>query len=132
MSCNSTINNGFYYTRPAGKCPIYRQPYVISASYKPKITLVYDVWIYDKDDNIIRRLEEIRGECIDPGYVTFFTGSESRAAQYNHYLVDFAPDGTQTILHDNPSYFAYRPDEWYAFVGVWAEKHVVVEQEEVP
>ncbi len=86
--------------------------------------------IYDKDDNIVRRLEEIRGECIDPGYVTFFTGSESRAAKYNHYLVDIAPDGTQTILHDNPSYFAYRNDEWFAFVGVWAEKHAP-EQEEV-
>lgn len=79
--------------------------------------------IYDESDNIIRRLEEVRGECFDSGYVTFFLGPESRTSKYKHYLVDTAPDGIQTLLHDNPAYLATRPDEWFSFVGDWAKRH---------
>lgn len=86
------------------------------------------VVIYDKDDNIVRRLEEVKGECVDPGYVDFFLGPNCRPARYRYYLVDIAPDGTQTIIHDDPALLGRNKELWFDFLGKWAKQYGV-EQE---
>jgi len=54
--------------------------------------------IYDRDDKIVRQFEQIRGACIDEGYVDFFNSPRCRPAQFTMPIVDIAPDGTQTVL----------------------------------
>ena len=56
------------------------------------------VVIYDKNDNVVRRFEQLRGECVDPGYVDFWNSPRCRPAQYLRPLVDIAPDGKVTTL----------------------------------
>ena len=54
--------------------------------------------IYDHEDRIVRRFEQIRGRCIDDGHVDFFGSHACRPALYEMPVIDIAPDGTQTIL----------------------------------
>lgn len=54
--------------------------------------------IYGKDGQVVRRFEQIQGECLDEGYVSFFGGPKDRPARYRLPVVDVAPDGTQTTL----------------------------------
>lgn len=56
------------------------------------------VVIYDKDDRVVRRFEQVQGACLDEGYVDFFNSPKCRPAKYVMPLVDFAPDGAQTVL----------------------------------
>lgn len=56
------------------------------------------VVIYDREDKVVRRFEQVQGECLDPGYVDFFGSPKCRPAKYRMPLVDIAPDGTQTVL----------------------------------
>lgn len=41
--------------------------------------------IYDKDDNIVRRLEQVKGNCLDPGYVDFFNSMKCRPSERVSY-----------------------------------------------
>ena len=87
----------------------------------PRLKIV----MYNDKDEIVRRLEEIEGECIDPGYVDFFNSPACRPAKHQHYLIDIGPDGKLAILHDDPFAFMCNPQAWIAFVGEWANKHYV-------
>ena len=45
------------------------------------------VVIYDANDQVVRRLEQIRGACIDEGFVSFFAGDpHSRPARKQETL----------------------------------------------
>lgn len=80
------------------------------------------VVIYGADDQVIRRFEQVQGECLDPGYVDFFNSPKCRPAKYRMPLVDFAPDGTQTtLLADFP---AGAPMSAFQDVfRAWVERH---------
>lgn len=57
--------------------------------------------VYDENDRVVRRFEQVQGECLDEGYVSFFGGHKDRPARYRMPLVDISPDGVQTVLaHD--------------------------------
>jgi len=56
--------------------------------------------IYDVRDQIVRRLEEEQGECIDAGSVDFFHSSRCHPAVYKNRLVDIAPNGQKTIVDE--------------------------------
>lgn len=78
--------------------------------------------IYDKDDKVVRRFEQIQGECLDEGYVSFFGGPRDRSAKYRMPLVDIAPDGTSTVLLADFQPHMSRNIFSDAF-GAWVEKH---------
>jgi hypothetical protein len=54
--------------------------------------------VYGKDDQVVRRFEQVQGVCLDEGHVSFFGGPKDRPARYTLPVVDIAPDGTQTTL----------------------------------
>lgn len=56
------------------------------------------VVVYDAEDNIVRRLEQRRGQVVDPGYVDFFDSPRCRSSVSEYHIVDIAPDGTETVL----------------------------------
>jgi hypothetical protein len=89
----------------------------------PRLKMV----MYNDKDEVIRRLEEVEGECLDPGYVDFFNSPKCRPAVYQHHIVDIAPDGTQTILSSNPERFGRDPGAWIELVGKWANEHAIKE-----
>ncbi|HEX9370264.1 MAG TPA: hypothetical protein VF897_04630 [Roseiflexaceae bacterium] len=81
--------------------------------------------IYDHDDQVVRRLEQKRGRCIDEGWVSFFANDpRSRPARFLWPIVDIDAAGVETVLIAD-----YRPDmgmepyyrvlaEWVASYGV--------------
>lgn len=82
------------------------------------------VVIYGKDGQVVRRLEQVQGECIDGGHVSFFGGPGDRSARYRLPVVDVAPDGTQTVLVQDFQPGAPRSVLESAFRG-WVESHGV-------
>lgn len=60
--------------------------------------------IYDKHDRVIRRLEQVKGACIDHGYVDFFLSPKCRPAVDEYHIVDIDADNRAEILatHFNP------------------------------
>src|SRR6266545_118006 len=85
LACDRHPGMGVYY-RSLG--PNSRVP-------GPRLQVV----MYDHADQVVRRLEQVRGRCTDEGFVSFFAGDpRNRPAQFLHPIVDIAPDGTQTEL----------------------------------
>lgn len=56
------------------------------------------VVIYDRNDVVVRRFEQRRGECLDAGWVDGFNLSLCRPAVYRLPVVDIAPSGFETTL----------------------------------
>ncbi len=52
-----------------------------------------EVVILDQTGKIVRRLEQIRGACTDPGYVDFFLSHHCRPAQHLYPIVDIDENG---------------------------------------
>ena len=52
------------------------------------------VGILDGTGNAVRRFEQIRGACIDPGHVDFFESRRCRPATHEMPLVDIRSDGS--------------------------------------
>jgi hypothetical protein len=60
------------------------------------------IMIIDQQGRCLRRLEQIRGDCIDEGYVDFFLSHNCRPAIYEYPLVDIDAQGNiAEILHPN-------------------------------
>ncbi len=60
------------------------------------------VMIIDQEGAIVRRLEQIRGDCIDEGYVDFFLSHNCRPARYEYPLADIdAHRNIAQVLHPN-------------------------------
>jgi hypothetical protein len=96
-------------------------------SYGPESVLPGDrlkLVIYDKDDNIVRRFEQVRGECIEDGYVDFAVDALNLPSRFLYPIVDIAPDGEQTVLKED---FSPRDDqdEYLKLLKVWAETYGV-------
>jgi hypothetical protein len=86
----------------------------------PRFILV----IYDKDDVIVRRLEQVRGDCLDDGYVDFFNSLKCRPAIFSYHMVDIDIIGNREILatHISPA----EASQWLKEnVPVWVSKHSI-------
>lgn len=83
--------------------------------------------LYGQDNELLARLTEERGDCIDEGYVDFFLGPNCRPALYKHYLVEKLADGTTGVLHDNPKAIAADFPKWVAFLDAWVTRHENIE-----
>jgi len=84
--------------------------------------------IYDQHDNIVRRLEQITGACVDDGYVDFFNSPRCRPARCLHPIVDIAPDGAQTTLH--PDFQDHMvATQWLPLLAAWVAQHGVPQPE---
>ena len=76
--------------------------------------------IYDAEGNCLRKLEQIRGACLDKGYVDFFGGPNCRPARYDMPVVDIDPESNQqNVMAHNLAPRALRPlvDRWSAEHG---------------
>lgn len=82
--------------------------------------------IYDNDDNIVRRLEQIKGDCLDEGYIDFFNSFRCRPSIHNYHIIDIDKEGKKSILatHTNPS----EAFQWLTNnVPLWVKEHGVQE-----
>lgn len=80
------------------------------------------VMIIDQQGTIVRRLEQIRGDCIEEGYVDFFLSHNCRPASYEYPLVDIDQHGNiAQVLHPN-----FTPgmsmDIYLEILGNWANR----------
>jgi len=80
------------------------------------------IMILDQDRNVVRRMEQIRGSCIDPGYVDFFLSHNCRPAVHEYPLVDIDEKGEiAEVLHSN-----FTPgtgmDVYLEILGRWAAR----------
>ncbi len=78
--------------------------------------------ILDQQGRVVRRLEQIRGNCIDEGYVDFFLSHNCRPAIHEYPLVDIDQNGQiQQLLHPN-----FTPgtsvDVYLAILEAWATR----------
>lgn len=80
--------------------------------------------IYDGEDNIVRRFEQVKGAMLDGGYVDFFGGPSNRPATYLRPLVDIAPDGTVTQLVSD----CKSQNLMLAILNDWAEQYGISSQ----
>jgi hypothetical protein len=79
------------------------------------------VLILDENRNIVRRLEQVEGRCMDEGHVDFFLGPNCRPARHERPLLDIAPDGQAAVLH--PDYRQGQGMETYLqIVKGWATR----------
>ena len=80
------------------------------------------IMIIDQQGQIVRRLEQIRGNCIDEGYVDFFLSHNCRPAAHEYPLVDIDANGQiAELLHPN-----FTPgmsmDIYLAILEKWANR----------
>jgi hypothetical protein len=80
------------------------------------------VMILDQQGKVVRRLEQIRGNCIDEGYVDFFMSHNCRPAVHELPLVDIDENGQIVeVLHTN-----FTPttgmDVYLSILGQWVSK----------
>jgi hypothetical protein len=54
--------------------------------------------IYDKQETIVRKLEQVRGKSLDDGYVDFFNSNNCRPGVHEYYMIDTDKDGKKEIL----------------------------------
>lgn len=83
-----------------------------------RLTLV----IYDKANNIVRKLEQVKGDCIDEGYVDFFNSFSCRSSLDEYHMVDTDRNGKLQILatHTSPS----DAHSWLQKnVPLWVQEH---------
>lgn len=60
------------------------------------------IMIVDQRGRVVRRLEQIRGNCLDEGYVDFFLSHNCRPAAHEYPLVDIDEQGhIAEVLHPN-------------------------------
>jgi hypothetical protein len=80
------------------------------------------VVIYDKENKIVRRLEQIKGDCLDEGFVDFFNSFKCRPSVQEYHFIDTDKNGTRTILasHTTPS----DAHSWLKQnISIWAREH---------
>jgi hypothetical protein len=78
--------------------------------------------IIDAEGNIVRRFEQIRGACIDPGYVDFFNSCRCRPSKHEMPLVDIDDSGKVTVLLPHHSQ-EMGMGIYLSVLEAWATKH---------
>jgi hypothetical protein len=81
--------------------------------------------IYDLEDRIIRRLEQVRGECLVEGWVSFWENDpRNQQAVYRWPLVDIDARGVVTELH--PDYSKTQgPEPYLSILAAWVAQYGV-------
>jgi mannosyltransferase OCH1-like enzyme len=77
--------------------------------------------IYDEHDNIVRRLEQVEGDTLDPGYVDFFLSAKCRPSLHSYHIIDIE-DQQMNILatHTSPE----EAKDWLVEnVPKWVQEH---------
>jgi len=80
--------------------------------------------IYDQHAHIVRRLEQVRADCLDPGHVDFFGSTRRRPALYSYHIIDIDKDQSPQRLasHTSPS----AAKQWLVDnVPKWVQEHRV-------
>jgi len=81
------------------------------------------VGILDMDGNVVRRFEQIRGACTDPGYVDFFESHRCRPATHEMPIVDIDAEGKITeVLHPNYTQ-SMGMDLYLRLLEAWVTEH---------
>jgi|GEM_PF-5316514 len=82
--------------------------------------------IYNSKNEIVRRLEQVRGDCLDEGWIDFFESAKCRPSVYEYHLIDFDQYGNREILasHTDPPHARAWLDENFP---KWSEKHGIRE-----
>lgn len=81
------------------------------------------ICILDQNKKQVRRLEQVRGNHIEPGYVDFFESHRCRPATSEYPLVDIDENGQiVSVLHPN---FTSRMDQstYLAILADWVTKY---------
>jgi len=112
-------------TLPGRKSPRYGHLGLWALSLGPNSPIPGDrlqLAILDESRSIRRRLEQIEGACLDPGYVDFFLGPNCRPARYEMPLVDISSNGVQTPL---VRHYEQRmgQDLYLRVLGEWCATH---------
>ena len=81
------------------------------------------VGILDKDGNVVRRFEQIRGACIDPGYVDFFMSHNCRPATHEMRIVDIDGDGNIVKVLCPHYTQAMGMDPYLRLLEAWVTEH---------
>jgi hypothetical protein len=82
--------------------------------------------IYDKNDDIVRTLEQFKGSCIDPGWVDFFNSMNCRPSVHEYLIVDTDKDGNKTTMatHTSPS----EANRWLTLnCPIWVQEHGIAD-----
>lgn len=80
------------------------------------------VFILDQAGTIVRRFEQIEGQCIDEGYVDFFNSHNCRPAIHERPVVDVDGSGKiAAVLHPNYTQ-DLGMDLHLRLFGAWAQK----------
>jgi len=81
------------------------------------------IGILDMDGNVVRRFEQIRGACTDPGYVDFFESHRCRPSAHEMPIVDIDAEGKITeILHPNYTQ-SMGMDVYLRLLEAWVTEH---------
>jgi len=79
--------------------------------------------LLNQDGKAVRRFEQIKGHCIDPGYVDFFLSHKCRPALHELPIVDIDADG-QIVKVLHPDYRASLGQALYLqLIEAWAKEH---------
>ena len=80
--------------------------------------------IYNEKNETVRRLEQVKDDCIDPGYIDFFDSFKCRPSIHDYQNVDIDVLGNRTILatHNYPldarGWLAINVPKWAAEHGI--------------
>lgn len=79
--------------------------------------------ILNESGTVVRRFEQIKGECIDPGYVDFFLSHRCRPAVHEMPIVDIDRDGNiAKVIHPDFTR-SLGPDLFFRLQAEWAREH---------
>lgn len=78
--------------------------------------------ILGQDGQVVRRFEQVRGKCLDPGYTDYWGSARCRPARYLYPLVDIDPSGRETTIVPDFSQ-AEGKERFFQLVGAWVAEH---------
>ena len=81
------------------------------------------IGIIDQDGKVVRRLEQIMGNCIDHGYVDFFMSHKCRPAVYEMPMVDIDADANiaKVVCPDFRQWMG--KEKYLEILGAWVNEH---------
>lgn len=83
--------------------------------------------IYDSDNSIARTLEQVRGNCLDPGWVDFFNSTRCHPAVHDYLMVDTDRQGNRQVLAHHVN--GVGALEWLQNnVPLWVKEHGILQE----
>ena len=81
------------------------------------------IGIIDGEGNTVRRFEQIRGECIEPGYIDFFLSHRCRPGVYEMPLVDIDSEGNIVSVLCPHYAQSMGAELYFKLLKAWVEEH---------